>query len=145
MKRHFDWFVYDPWHSIPTPDLTARHSRSHVNNKVLFAYSERSKRSKLGLFSAVSSNRPRCFLTDRAAPPVFKQPLLCCIFFLRGVLYELSSIPRGLTDESRCYQRLLELCPVSKSTLIKQAKACVVWARQVSPPSGEMSRLQAGN
>jgi hypothetical protein len=34
---------------------------------------------------------------------MFKQPLFGCISFLRGILYKLSSIPRGLTDKFRCY------------------------------------------
>jgi hypothetical protein len=100
-----------------------------------------SKRSKLGFFG-VRSDHLRLFLTDRAAPPVFKQPLLGCISFLRGILFELNSIPSGLTDKFRCYQRLLKLCPVSKSTLIKLAESCVVRARQIGhSPSIEMRRL----
>jgi hypothetical protein len=54
---------------------------------------------------------------------VFKQPLLGCISFLRGIVFELGSVCRGVTDKFSCYQRLLELCPVSKSTLIKLAKS----------------------
>jgi hypothetical protein len=48
------------------------------NNEALFASSKRSKRSKLGLF-AMRSNRPRRFLTDRAAPPVFKRSNSRCL------------------------------------------------------------------
>jgi hypothetical protein len=62
---------------------------------------------------------------------VFKQSLLGRISFFRGILFKLGSIPRGLTNKFRCYQRLLELCPVSKSTLIKLAESCVVWASQI--------------
>jgi hypothetical protein len=97
-----------------------------------------SKRSELGLFSAIRSDHMRRFFTDRAAPPVFKQPLLGCIPFLRSIVFELGSVPGGLTDKLSCYQRVLELCPVSESTLINLAESCVVWARQSFTPSSEI-------
>jgi hypothetical protein len=54
---------------------------------------------------------------------VFTQPLLGCISFRRGIVLELASVFRGLTHKFSCYYRLLELSPVSKSTLVKLAKS----------------------
>jgi hypothetical protein len=31
--------------------------------------------------------------------PVFKQPLLGCVSFLRGIVFELGSVSRGVTDK----------------------------------------------
>jgi hypothetical protein len=54
---------------------------------------------------------------------VFKQPLLGCISLVQGTFFKLVSISSTLTGKSSCSQRLLELCPVSKSTIIKLAKS----------------------
>jgi hypothetical protein len=69
---------------------------------------------------------------------VFKQPLLGCISFLRSIVFELGSVAGGLTEKFSCYQRVLELCQVSESTLINLAESCVVWARQSFTPSSEI-------
>jgi hypothetical protein len=79
--------------------------------QVLFDYSERSKILKPGLFGAVSSNRPRRSLTNRATPPVFERSLLGSDSFLHGILFKLDSISSALTRQVQLLSATAEVVP----------------------------------